>query len=199
MADLDKNDLKTIEGIGPAMEGKLKDTGINTVSDLAARTDPADVATLLASRGVDEERVRKWIAAATTPAGDVPPAEVVAAARIVTTDAVAQVNASIDPQAKPTPVTEPTLHQLNIQARSIDRQHKALRDRGDYSGGRSGQYRPQGYCQASPAPPVPEEPSAAGALSHDRNGYLQYGARYPKGAADCLAQRCAAHGGMAQA
>lgn len=130
MADLDKTDLKTIEGIGPAMETKLKDLGINTVADLAARTDPADVATLLASRGVDEARVKLWIAAASTPAEDVSAAEVVAAARIVTDHAEVVVSAAIDPIAKPTPILgrEPTLHELNMQARSIDRQHKGLRE-----------------------------------------------------------------------
>lgn len=130
MADLDKNDLKTIEGIGPAMEVKLKDLGINTVADLAARTDAADVATLLASRGVDGARVKMWIAAASTPAADVSPSAVVASARVVTPHATVLVAVPIDPVAKPIPVLnrEPTLHELNIQARSIDSQHRALRE-----------------------------------------------------------------------
>lgn len=128
MADLDKNDLKTIEGIGPAMETKFKDLGIHTVDDLAARTDPDDISALLETKGVTGDRVRKWIEAATTPAEDVPPADVVAAARIVTADAAVLVTAPINPAAKPAPVTDMSLHQLNLQARSIDRQHKALRD-----------------------------------------------------------------------
>lgn len=128
MADLDKTDLKTIEGIGPGMEAKLKDLGIHTVADLAARTDPDDIAGLLESRQVNAERVRQWIEAATTPADDVAPADVVAAARIVTPHQQAVVSLDIDPIAKPPKVTEPTLHELNMQARSIDRQHKSLRD-----------------------------------------------------------------------
>lgn len=129
MADLEKTDLKTIEGIGPAMEAKLKDLGIHTVADLAARADPEDIAGLLESRQVTAERVRQWIEAAKTPADAVPPAAVVAAARVVTphTEAVAAV--AIDPIAKPPRVREPTLHELNMNSRAIDRQHAELRNK----------------------------------------------------------------------
>jgi hypothetical protein len=129
MADLDKSDLKTIEGIGPGMEAKLKDLGIHTVADLAARTDPDDIAGLLESRQVTADRVRQWIEAAKTPASDVAPAEVVAAARVVTPHTEVVVTAPIDPVAKPPKVTEPTLHQLNMQSRAIDRQHAELRNK----------------------------------------------------------------------
>lgn len=128
MADLDKTDLKTIEGIGPGMEAKLQNLSIKTVADLAARTDPDDLATLLESRQVTAERVRQWIAAASTPAGDVSAAEVVASARVVTPHTEVVVALPIEPIAKPPKVTEPTLHQLNMQSQAIDRQHKALRD-----------------------------------------------------------------------
>lgn len=127
MADLNKSDLKTIEGIGPGMEAKLKDLGIHTVADLAARTDPDDIAGLLESRQVNSERVRQWIEAAKTPASAVSPAEVVAAARVVTADTAVSVSVDIEPVAKPPKITEPSLHQLNMQARAIDRQHADLR------------------------------------------------------------------------
>lgn len=128
MADLDKNDLKTIEGIGPGMEAKFHDLGIHTVTDLAARTDPDDIATLIDSKHVTGERVRKWIEAATTPAESVAPADVVAAARVVTANETVTVSIPIDPSAKaPKLSAEPTLHELNMASRAIDRQHAELR------------------------------------------------------------------------
>lgn len=108
-----ETDIKTINGIGPAMEKKLADLGIADIPALAARTDAKDIAELLATRGVDEARVSKWIAAAQDPVQE-PSAEAPKEAALAETEAAAIPR-------------ELTFHELNMQARKIDREHARLR------------------------------------------------------------------------
>ena len=53
-------DLETIDGIGPAYAGRLRDAGVETVSDLLR----ADADRLAAETDIAEARIRGWIDAA---------------------------------------------------------------------------------------------------------------------------------------
>ncbi|HWU19380.1 MAG TPA: helix-hairpin-helix domain-containing protein [Devosia sp.] len=110
-----ETDLKTIDGIGPAMEKKLADLGIADIAALASRTDAKDIAELLGTRGVDEARVAKWIAAAQAPSQE-------RASEPRQEAALAETEA-------PTVFAprELSFHELNVQARKIDREHARLR------------------------------------------------------------------------
>lgn len=50
-------DLESIEGIGPAYAGRLREAGVADGADLAA----ADPETLAAETGIAEGRIRNWI------------------------------------------------------------------------------------------------------------------------------------------
>lgn len=115
-------DLKTISGIGPAMEKKLHDLGIANIDALAGQDDAATLAELIGARGIDAERVQSWIdlarSGSTAPVAPAPQANA----------APAEVAEAPEPAPSSAPAKAMSLHELNMQARKIDRQHAKERE-----------------------------------------------------------------------
>lgn len=118
MTDFPEGDLKNISGIGPAMEKKLADLGVSNVEDLAAQTDTDMLAELIGARGVDAEVVAGWIAQAKGDTPENTPAE----------PEEPQPEAAEPEASTPAPDKPLTLHELNMRARAIDRQHARERE-----------------------------------------------------------------------
>ncbi|MFZ9755720.1 MAG: 30S ribosomal protein S1, partial [Bacteroidia bacterium] len=63
-ASVEQGDLKSLSGLGPAMEKRLKDQGVNSVADLTA-LDEAKIASIVeADAKISADALNKWIAEA---------------------------------------------------------------------------------------------------------------------------------------